>query len=113
MADMQLDEFARVTLNGSGNGTVSLGPRNSRQVWNVTNLAVFTTSTVNVPTATAYHGTPSPGSSLGGTYDGNNDSTGIAAMLYPGQQLSVQWTGGDAGAVATVSLYGTLEILGS
>jgi hypothetical protein len=105
----QLDDFASTILDANGNGTARIGPRSSRQQWQVNNVAVYTSSTVNVPTATAYTGTPSPGSSLGGTYDGNNDSTGVSVTLYPGQQLSVQWLGGDPGASATVSVYGTIS----
>lgn len=109
---IQLDEFASTVLDGSGNGSVRIGPRNSRQRWDVTNIAVMSSSTNAIPTATAYLGAPVAGSSLGGTYDGSNDSAAVSVSLHPGQFISVAWTGGDPGASATVSLYGTLSIWG-
>jgi hypothetical protein len=51
-----LTESGTVSLDASGNGTVTIGPSTSGTVWNISNLAVSTTSTGGtVPTGS---GTP-------------------------------------------------------
>jgi hypothetical protein len=109
MAVYQLDEVANTTLDGDGNGQVTFSPRTSRQVWNVTNVAVAGSSVTSVPIAVVYLGS----TNLGGTYSGTNDSDNVTAMVWPGQQLSVKWTGGDPGASASAYVYGTISTTGS
>lgn len=105
----QLEAHASVTLDASGNGTVTLSPPNNRVVWNVSTVAVQGSSSVKIPNATVFLGS----TNLGGTYAGTNDSDNVSVMVYPGQQLTVKWVGGDAGASATAYAYGTFTTTGS
>lgn len=105
----QLDQWASVTLNGSGNGTVRVGPGTLSQLWHVTTAAVTGSSTTHIPTATLYLN-GSTVSSRGGTYDGSNDSTDLAVDLVRGQYLTCIFAGGDPGALHTLSLSGTYEV---
>lgn len=109
MGILQLDEVANTVLNGAGNGSVTLSPATSRQVWNVTNVAVSGSSSVNIPTAVVSLGS----TNLGGTYSGTNDSDDVSVTVWPGQQLKVTWTGGDAGASASAYVYGTISNTGN
>jgi len=102
-----INDSASCVLSGSGAGTVTYGPQVPGVIFDLTNVATITTSTVNVPTFLTYQGPVSQGNFLGGTYDGNNDSCEIAVTLYNGQVLTGTWTGGDPGAVATMSVFGT------
>jgi hypothetical protein len=106
--DLQLDALGSTTLDASGNGRVSLGPSSTRAIWNVTTVAVSGSSTVNIPTATVSLGSLN----LGGTYSGTSDSDNVNVMVYPGQQITVVWTAGDAGAAASAYVYGTIQIWG-
>jgi hypothetical protein len=104
----RLDESARVTLNASGAGTVTIGPRTPKQKWRVRNLAVSGTG-ATTPEARVYFGPAAPGTFVAGTYSGNSDNVPADLVLWPGQVLTVAWTGGTAGATCTVSILGELE----
>lgn len=105
---LQLDEVANTVLDASGNGSVTLSPRTSRQVWNVSNVAVTGSSVNKIPIAVAYLGT----TQLGGTYSGTDDSDPVDVMVWPGQSIRVVWTGGDPGASAAAYVYGTISTTG-
>lgn len=100
-----LNQFGSATLNASGTGTVDiLVPR--LETWSVQKVAVLTSTNVKEPTANVYIDSVSPGNLLGGTYTGSNDSSNENQILMPGQHLLCQWTGGDSGAQATLSVFG-------
>lgn len=96
-----------VTLNGSGAGSVSFGPNRIGQRWVGPMTIAVNTSTANlVPTAKATMGTVS----LGTSYTGSADSDEITNVtVHVGQKITVAWTGGDPGAVATASVTCTQE----
>lgn len=101
-----------VTLNGSGNGTVSIGPTNAFQTWKPSNAACSVSSNSNEPVFVLYNGpSTDPATRIGGSYTGSNDNTDLSdIVLYPGTVLTGQWIGGDPGATATLSLTGTIEV---
>jgi hypothetical protein len=106
----QLDDFATTTLDATGAGTVRLGPRNQRTTWQVRSVQVSTGTNVAEPVATLYLGTSSK---LASTYTGSNDTASdLGVDLHPGQFLTVAWTGGDVGATATATVYGTTSTWG-
>jgi hypothetical protein len=99
-----------VVLDGSGNGTVQLGPRIGQR-WNVTNAAVLIANAVKVPQANWYAGgAPTPGNFVDGTFTGNLDATGRIAnfTITVGSYVWAVWTGGDVGATATLSIIGIM-----
>ena len=102
-----LAETYTTKLDASGNGSISFGPNRQRQRWvPPLTIGVTTSGTVNEPVAQVFQGSVSVGS----TYTGNQDSTDLPAVtLYAGQTLRVVWTGGDAGAIATASVTGTVD----
>lgn len=108
LVENQLDVSASVTLNAAGGGTVKIGPASTRATWHVTRAAVSVSSNTKEPTANLYQN----GSSfLGGTYTGSNDSTGLDLTLRNGY-IVCTWSGGDAGAKATLYLQGSVHIGG-
>lgn len=104
----QLNEADDVVLNASGNGTASIGP-NGYETWNVTKISVFVSSNTLEPTARVYLGSVSPQNLIDGTYTGSTDSSDTSVTVLPNQEMLCVWTGGDVGATATLSLYGTKE----
>jgi hypothetical protein len=103
----QLAEPVSTVLDASGNGTVKLRPSNMRTVWTVQSVAVKVTSNTLEPTATLHLGTVT-GADLGSTYTGSNDTCAdLRVDLTPGQGIVCRWTGGDPGATATATAYGT------
>jgi hypothetical protein len=102
-----LNASGTVTLNGSGAGVVDiLVP--TLQTWDITRIGVLVSSNTREPTAKVYVDSEGPGNFLAGTYTGSNDSSDENQRLMPGQHLLCRWTGGDAGAQATMSVFGTV-----
>lgn len=101
-----------VTLNGSGNGTLTFQPngKNAR----ITNLfgRVAPVSPATTPTNQAvvnvYLGQVADSNRV---FNNNSGSTGFSANgqidVQDGQTLYVVWTGGDAGAIASATFSGT------
>lgn len=107
-----LDESGTVTLNGSGNGEVSLAPESFR-TWLVTSINVRTdqgVTTTPVPQCTVYLGSKSPGQIIAQTWMGNRSTAVGSTLVQPSQPLIIEWTNGVPGSVATVSLYGTMSM---
>jgi hypothetical protein len=108
MKELQLDTYGTVTLDSSGNGTVRIGPP-SGVMWKPEVVSIFTSTATLFPVCNIYvGGSSSPGQRIDGTYTGNqNSTTNIAgSLVYHGQYVWAVWTGGDVGAVATLSIVG-------
>lgn len=102
-----------VVLNGSGNGQVQLGPALPGVAWNPGSCAVLVqpASTTVVSQFLLYNGPAQPGNFIGGSYTGDNNSTGLAIpAMYTGSVLTGVWSGGNPGATATMTLTGTQDI---
>lgn len=114
MTTQVLDTYGTVTLDASGNGTVTLAPEGFR-TWIVTSLNVRTSQGVTqtpVPQCTVYLGSKSPGQIRVQTWMGNRATAGGGEPLVvqPSQPLIVEWTNGVPASVATVSLFGTMSM---
>lgn len=107
MSSSPLTETYTVKLDGSGSGSVSFGPTRTRQRWTAPlTLAVTTSTATLVPTAVVTMGAQT----LGTSYTGSADSDDLPNVtVYPGQRITVQWTGGDPGAIASATIIGTVE----
>jgi hypothetical protein len=103
-----LNEGRSTTLSGAGTGVVDLlVPK--LQSWHVTRIAVLASSNTSEPTAKVYVDAESPANFLAGTYTGSNDSSDEDLWLMPGQHLICRWTGGDAAASCTLSVFGQVS----
>lgn len=113
MPRLPLSESASVILNGSGNGTASVGPRSPGETWYPTGTSLRVSTAVNSPDCSTYAGsTATADNFVDGTYTGElNASDAITGqVLRLGQKVFCVWTGGDAGAQATVTVTGTKDI---
>lgn len=125
-----LNENVTVTLDGSGNGTARISPgqagapgsgvgasRNCGLKWNVTGVAVSVATHTAESQAKCFisYGIQSatPLDFQGQTQTGSSgDTCTVGASLRPGDWITVTWTGGDPGALATMRVFGTLELPG-
>lgn len=98
-----------MTLDASGAGSVFLRPKTPRQRWRISNVAVQGDSAAE-PEFRLYLGDAVPQQQIASSYAGNTDSMGTEIELRPGQRLCGRWTGGTAGAVMTLSVYGTFDV---
>lgn len=107
---LPLNESSSVVLDGNGNGLVRVGPSNASQQWVPSNAACSVDSNTKEPVFVLYNGSPSNANRIGGTYTGSNDNTDVSGVtLYPGGVLTGVWTGGDAGARATLTVQGDVK----
>ncbi len=98
------------TISAGGIATLTFeGPRTSQR-WSIDRIAVrCLPSATLIPTAIVYRNSVGDGEVLGGTFTGNLDVNDNARIsLGPGEQLVVQFTGGDPDDVATVSIEGEI-----
>ena len=117
MATVALNEFASVTLDGTGGGTARVGPRAHGVVWRPTVASLKVSGTItNSPTCTLYVGSSATDDNVvDGTYTGELNSTDAVtgSELRLGAYVWAVWSGGDAGHQATLSVTGTAEIGGA
>ena len=107
-----LNTFGQVRLNAQGNGTVTLGPNIPGVVWNIATKATVTTSVVNSTTLLVYAGSALAGNFAGGSNSAELDSDDVSITLYTGMVVTGVYSGGDSGALATLSLYGSTKTPG-
>lgn len=116
-----LNTFATVTFDGSGNGKAPAGPVHTGEVWHVASAAVATSqgaaNVVKDAQCQLFLGAIATlgqllDTTLTGSSGDTSDAPAAAGPIYPGQVITAVWTGGDAGAVATMSINGTREIPG-
>jgi hypothetical protein len=104
------------TLNGSGNGTVSVGPSFPGEAWYPESIAISCTGSIptsGTPTALLYAGTvATPLTLVDSTYNVTSASSSMISgqTLWPGMSVFVVWADGPALAVATIVVTGTRKV---
>lgn len=107
---LPLNASAQVTLDGSGNGTASVGPTAQGETWQAGFTAsVHASTNVNEAQAKLYcGGGVSPAYFVGATTWGSTgDSNTDTPQTHTGQVVTAVWAGGDPGATAYLSVNGT------
>ncbi len=115
MTIVRLYQSGVITLDGSGNGTVKVGPLSAREVWHPENAHV---SANQNPTKQAQcrvfvGDSVTQQNYRDGTINGSSgDSTDRinADVIKCGQYVWAVWTGGDANVTAVLTVTGTKEI---
>jgi hypothetical protein len=112
MRQFPLTVSASVTLNGSGAGTASIGPQFPRESWDVSVASVSVSTNTAEAQCKVSQGAYAGQTFVDGTTWGSTgDSTSnFSAPVYLGSQVFAVWTGGDAGATATLVVTGTRRI---
>lgn len=105
---------ARITVNGAGAATLSLGPQGRGTTWYPTSVVVSTTTgAADNSTAACYIGAQALQNLQGGqSYAGGGDTIGLSVTsMQPGDLLIVVWTGAVPGATASMNILGTQDVL--
>lgn len=114
MSTVSLRETASVVLSAAGAGTAKIGPRSAREVWHPSNATVRASSATKEAQAELFVGfSVYAGASRGTTFSGSSGDTysGLAGdIVRCGEYVHAVWTGGDAGATATLNVTGTKDV---
>jgi hypothetical protein len=108
-----LNQQATVTLDGSGNGTASVGPIGARETWEPSLVHVsVATNTAEAQCSTYAGDGVRPSTFLDTTPSGStgDSSSHLGVKVVCGHKVWAVWTGGDPGSVATMLITGTKEI---
>jgi hypothetical protein len=110
----RLKTGGQVVLDGSGNGAVTLLPDNAWQHWAIERINVRTNQAPTktpFPQCELFLGTAAaPSDSQGATAAGHNDvfdPSGGPITIGPADALTLIWTAGVPGSIATVVVTGT------
>lgn len=96
---------ASVVLNGAGYGAIRLAPAGA--AWDITRLSVKVSTNTLEAICRVYNGQIGQLYVIDTTFIGSSGSTTDTVYhLEDGQAIYVEWTGGDAGATATVNFSG-------
>lgn len=105
---------ASILLNGSGNGTVKVGPLSAREVWNPGSAHVSCATNTKEAQCSIYVGTGVyPNTFRDATLSGSTgDSTDRIAsdVVKVGSYIFAVWSNGDAGTRATLNISGGKSI---
>lgn len=111
-----LNESRYVVLDGSGNGTVGLGPISARETWSPSNVHVQTNvrPVVNEATCVIYVGSTATANNFrDSTFSGSSGDSSdrvSADTVRCGDKVWAVWSGGDAGAQATLAVTGVKAV---
>lgn len=109
-----LDETIGVVLNGSGAGTVRLGPVSQRENWYPTQASVkVNTNPTNEAMCQIFKGETATNDNFkDATFTGSSgDATGkVTGRLQKGQYIYAVWSGGDANQTAYLTVTGEKDV---
>ncbi|HEX5494524.1 MAG TPA: hypothetical protein VFX70_08145 [Mycobacteriales bacterium] len=112
MRELALSAKAYVTLDSDGNGTASVGPLSPGEQWAGLTAAVRVATNASEATASVYAGAAATAGYFCGatTWGSTGDSTTNVPDVKVGGQVFATWTGGDPGALATLTVTGTRKV---
>lgn len=106
-----LMQTGKVTLDGSGNGTIPFFV-GGYEIWEITGAALTTTQSLTatqMPQVLFYRGQPLPANAESASYQGNYVTFSGLIRLYSAEYLTVALNNGVPASVATVTLRGTIK----
>lgn len=115
MTTSPLNENGQVTLDGSGNGTLRMRPSGGQETWQPSAVSVKASSATAEAQCRIYIGPSATdpyfvdGTLSGSTGDSTDRVAGMTADTH-GSYLWAVWSGGDAGATATMIVNGTRSV---
>lgn len=105
-----LNASGSTTLDGSGGGTVTLGPQTTAGPanWRVTGVIVQTNrpGVSPIPRVQIFLDQPNPSGAQGLSYDGSFNQGTVDLTLQRGSVLIAVWSGGLSGDLASLTITG-------
>jgi len=112
MRQLPLNVKAYAVLDGSGNGTAEIGPLSPGEVWSGMTVSVKVAANAKEATCSIYSGAAATPAYFADatTWGSTGDSTGNVRDVRVGGSVFAVWSGGDAGAQATMTVSGTKTV---
>jgi hypothetical protein len=112
--NVPLDVTSTIKLSGSGGGTAKVGPLSAREIWKPANVHVRVSSATNEAQCLVYVGGDAIQANFrDGTFTGSSGDSSDrvnADTVKVGSYVWAVWTGGDASAVAILTVTGTKSV---
>lgn len=109
-----LNSSATVTLDSTGGGTARVGPLSAREVWSPDNAHVSVSSNANEAQCAIYMGDAAIQANFrDATFSGSSGDSSDrinADTVKVGMYVWAVWSGGDAGARATLTVTGKRDV---
>ena len=109
MAEIQLLKSVTTVLEDGSGTSPPLGPSSFGETWQLSGVSLQCSTNVAEATGAVYLN----GALIGTTTWASTGDTGVATSLVQvmtGQVITATWTGGDAGATATMTVLGTRTV---
>ena len=99
-----------VTLDGSGSASAMTGPGRANVAWRVTRLTSDVSNETPLTMLQIFTNSVIPANYMDGTRRASHNVSELVTpiIIDPASRLVLQWSGGPAGAIASVSIYGDL-----
>jgi hypothetical protein len=112
MRQLLLKATANVTLDANGNGTAHIGPLSPGEQWSGLTAAVRVATRASEAICSTYAGAAADAGYFcdATTWGSTGDSTTNLPAVQVGGNVFAVWTGGDPGAVATLTVTGTKKV---
>jgi|ERR1700722_18083550 len=113
MGTAALQTTVSVKLDGSGNGSIGVGPTGFKETWENVTASVHCATNVIEATCRIFVGPAAIAQYfVDGTYAGStgDSTTNLPPTIVGGQQVFAQWMTGDANTTAYLSLSGTRNV---
>jgi hypothetical protein len=115
---LSLNASTTGTTDGSGNGTLSVGPAAPGTIWYPVTTTIYMSGTYpsvtgsNTPICSIYVGGTASWNLVDATYTvlGAASSVITGQVLYPGQNIYAVWQYGNEDATITLNISGTRKV---
>lgn len=108
MTTVQITPQTSTVLDSNGDGSVTLGPTATSQVWTLSVIGVRCATNMQESICQIYLNNVLVGTTTwGSTGDADTD---ISYTLRPGQVIEAVWTGADANTTAYLSFVASYEV---
>lgn len=110
--EFPLSQQATAVFDANGLATIdAVGPSTPFERWEVTSTNTSTTSVAQ--TKLEIHDNSARSRLVEGSYSGNLDTSNTVFKVPANSGLYYRWTGGDPGAIATITLDGSRFVKGN
>jgi hypothetical protein len=100
---------ATTTFDTDNSASAVLGPERAGHKWHITRMVTTSGASGDFVQTTVYRNFESPTNTLDFTFQGAQATSETDLLLYEGEKLIFEWTGGTPGSQAIMIINGEIE----